>query len=142
MQKKKNSTAVKNHKEAMTLTEVLVAAVIMALAITGIANIFVVGKRYVTHTRSKVAAGEISKIFLEPLQLDVRDDTWWGGSGVNDLAIGTRYCDSVGGHTQMLGCPPQDRRRLNDVLYDATYDISGFGELRRVQLTINWSENP
>jgi Tfp pilus assembly protein PilV len=66
------------HIKALTLVEIIVSVVILALVITGLANVFVAGKRYIQHSRMRMAGGELGKEFLDPLQQYVRQDTWDG----------------------------------------------------------------
>ena len=68
------------NKKALTLVEIIVSVVILALVITGLANVFVAGKRYIQHSRMRMAGGELGKEFLDPLQAYVRQDTWDGGA--------------------------------------------------------------
>jgi len=131
-----------------TLLEVLASAVIIALVMLGLANVFFAGKYYVIHARSRIAASELAKTFLDPLSSQVRQssnnttsaDGW--DEANNDLRNGTRYCDSVGGHTQQANCIPAAQRTLDNMDYSAKYDISQVGgtELRKVKLTVNWTE--
>jgi Tfp pilus assembly protein PilV len=45
------------NKKALTLFEIIVSVVILALAVTGLANVFVAGKRYIQHSRSRMTGG-------------------------------------------------------------------------------------
>jgi Tfp pilus assembly protein PilV len=65
-----------NNKKALTLFEIIVSVVILALVITGLANVFVAGKRYIKYSRLRMSGGEIGKRFLDHLQAYVRQDTW------------------------------------------------------------------
>lgn len=75
-----------------TLIEIVVAAVILALVITGLANIFVAGKRWVLHSNMRMAGGELGRYFLDPLQMQVRQDTW----GASCLGTGNCPGQTVG----------------------------------------------
>ena len=111
----------------MTLTEVLVAAVILALVLAGVANIFIAEKRYILHSRSRMSGGELGKIFLDPLQMDVRQDLW-----------STNCLGSSSGCTSAA-------QIINSISYTPAYTITdvGYGTtLRRVVLQITWNENP
>lgn len=129
--------------------EIIVATVIFALAVAGLMNIFVAGKRYILHSRSRMSGGELGKVFLEPLQMSVRQDTWGqAGNSLTNTPVGGLYCDGIPGHTQLSGCSPD--RTLDGVPYAAKYEIDAVPtpasaptspELRRVVLTVNWSEN-
>jgi len=132
-----------------TLLEILIAALILALVMIGTASIFLAGKRHIAHTRSKTQAAELGKLFLAPLQQDVRQDTWDNPS-TNALSIDTtkpittRYCDSVHSQEQQLpNCPPKEERTLDGIEYSAQYDISedtARPNLRKVVTTITWNE--
>jgi len=132
------------NKKGFTLLEILIAALILALVMTGLASIFLAGKRHLAHTRSKIQAAELGKLFLAPLQQDVRQDTWDNPS-TNALSIGTRYCDSDPDHSdqQLPNCPSQAERTLDGIEYSAQYDISEDStrpNLRKVVTTITWNE--
>ncbi len=63
-------------KKGLTLLEIVVATVIMALVMTGLANIFVGAKRWLLHSRSRMAGGELGKYFLDPLAASVKQSDW------------------------------------------------------------------
>lgn len=117
------------HKKALTLIEILVSVVILALVITGMANLFVSGKRWLLHSRSRMTGAELGKLFVEPLQMDVRQDTW------NTSCV-----------ANTSNCPPASvntTQTLDKINYTATYNssnVTGVPTLRRVQVTINWTE--
>ena len=63
---------------------------ILALVVTGIANVFVAAKKYIQHSRSRMTGGELGKKFLDPIQAYVRQDTWssnpLGTDSIDDIA--------------------------------------------------------
>lgn len=129
-------------KKGTTLLEVVVAAVLLALIMVGMANVLVSGKRWILHSRSRMTSGELGKYFLDPLQGSVRMDTWTDPS-TNPLAItggALRYCDGIGGHTQQPGgfCPSSADRTLDSVPYSSSYNISDFDGVRKVVVTLSW----
>lgn len=135
-----------NNNKALTLIEVIVAAIILALLMLGLTNLFVSGKRYIMHARSRMTGGEIGRLFLEPLNMAVRQgdssstaaDGW--GHANNGLMGGVSYCGGAGA-PQRADCPTQ--RTLNNVTYDAVYTISSnspISNLTRVKLDVNWTE--
>lgn len=129
-------------KKGLTLLELLVCVIILSLIVTGLTSAFIAGKRFIIHSRSRVGAVEMGRVFLDYLQMHVREDTW-DGAGANDLSIGTRYCDSDGWHEQQLGCPSATDRTINNVTYSANYTIAEAPtapEVRKVRLRINWNE--
>jgi Tfp pilus assembly protein PilV len=108
------------NKKALTLFEILVSVIILALVITGLANVFVAGKRYIRHSRMRMGGGEIGKQFLDPLQSYVRQDTW----GTNPLGSNT--------------IP-----NATEDIYTATYDTKNhpdFPVIKRVKVTISLPE--
>ena len=75
------------NKKALTLFEILVSVIILALVVTGLANVFVAGKSYIQHSRSRVTAVELGKFFLDPLQNDVNQTTWTSTSKLGTKPI-------------------------------------------------------
>ena len=76
------------NKRAFTLFEILVSVIILALVITGLANVFVAGKKYIKHSRLRISGGELGKKFLDPLQIYVRQDTWSTNPlGTNNISL-------------------------------------------------------
>ena len=138
----------------MTLLEVIVAMIIVGLVMLGLTGIFLSGKKYLQHARARMAGGQFGRIFLNPLQGEVRQDTWntWGAtcptSGTcNDLAIPsgasvTRYCDNDATHTQQSKCPTATNRTIQGIRYDAKYEIATIAstDVRRVKATLTWTE--
>lgn len=115
-------------EKGFTLLEILVSAMIMALVMVGLANIFLMSKRHLQYSRSKIQTAELGKLFLEPLQMDVRQDEW----ASNCLGSGT-------------GCPstPADNKLIDNITYRPRVVVNQnvFGTtLYKVTLTINWDE--
>jgi hypothetical protein len=73
-----------------------------------------------------MGGGELGKFFLDPLQEDVREDTW------NDA---TNRLNPVVPH------PPQ-QQRINNIDYNYTYNITDIPgtTLRKVVAEIGWNE--
>ena len=140
------------YRRSFTLLEVLVATIILALILVGTANVFILGKKWILHSRARMSGGEIGKLFLVPLQAGVRADTWGAAGNALQLTTGNagglRYCDSVGGHDQQPGCSPAANRTLDNITYNATYNITNVTSrpvppdqnIRRVLATISWNE--
>lgn len=124
-------------RRAFTLMEVLVAAIIVVLALVGLANVFVLGKQYIQRSRSRLAGGELGKLFIDPLQTQVRQDEW--DSLTNDYIAGNDLAKTGGsvGTAQVV----------NAITYTPTYIIGvppGYpadSQLRRVRVDVNWTEN-
>lgn len=119
------------NKKAFTLLEIIVSTIILALVIGGLANVFVVAKRRIVYSRSKMQTAELGRLFLDPLQSQVRQDEW----GANCLT--GRDC-SAESQTQTL----------DNIPYTPTYETSALlvdaqnpqGRLRKVKVTISWDE--
>ncbi len=114
-------------RKSLTLIEILVSTIILALVLAGMANLFVSGKRWLLHSRSRMAGAELGKLFVEPLQMDVRQDTW-----------NTTSCVGTGNTSNC----PNTNQTLDNMQYNATYSITDVNgtNLRRAQVTINWTE--
>jgi len=112
-------------KKGVTLMEVVVSAVIFALVLVGMTNLFIGGRRYIMHARARMTAGELGKYFVDPLQMQVRFDQW----GSNCLSSGA-------------GCVTPTFN-INNIDYNAQYQVSpgpGTTDVRRVTTTITWQE--
>lgn len=110
-----------------SLTEVIVSLVLVAVTLVGLANLFIAGKRHTLHARSRITGVELGKAFLDPLQMDVRQDTW-------GLAANCLTNPSVG------ACPPA--QAFDSITYTPTYisdNVPGTS-LLRVKLTVSWNE--
>lgn len=135
--------------KALTLVEIVVSVIIMAFIMLGLTNLFITGKRYIVHNRARMAGGEIGRLFLDPLQMSVRQSESVSGAqdGCNQvnntLTAGTKYCDSLGNIPQIPGCPSPEQRTLGAIVYNAKYTItadSPIANLKRVKLDVNWTE--
>jgi len=152
------------NKRAITLIEIIVSTVILAMVVAGLTNIFVAGTRWIKNARSRTAGIEFGKIFLDPLQQHVRQHESFAGANDgwnqvnNALRITTAgytptvtYCDSVGGHLQNPICASLGSRTINGITYDVEYHVSRTGRsgppgptvtynARRVEAIITWTE--
>lgn len=130
-------------ESGFTLLEIIIATIILSLTILGLLGVFVAGNNWVLHLRERSTSAELGKLFVDPLQMDVRQDTWTLGSADNSLTIGTTYCNDVAGDPQNKDCPALDRRRINNKPFDVEYNIDSpavLGGLRRVKTTVRWTE--
>jgi prepilin-type N-terminal cleavage/methylation domain-containing protein len=109
--------------KGLTLVEVLISTVLLALIMSGLANIFVAGKRHIMHSRYRMTSGELGSFDLEPLQAQVRQDQW----ASNCLGTGA-------------GCA--GTTDVDNMTYASNYSITPVTgtDLRRVVVTINWTE--
>lgn len=126
------------NRKSLSLLEILISLVIFSLVMAGLTGIFIAGKKHVLHSRSRIAAAAIGQLFLDPLKIYVRQDTW--DTSTNYLVPGTYYCDGVAGHTQLPNCPILSDRTLDGIEYTATYTVSVFQGMRKVTTAIHWTE--
>ena len=119
-----------HHKKGLTLLEILVSCVLLALVLAGLANVFVVGKRYTLHTRSRIQGAELGRLFIDPLQpQQVRQDTWTLATN----CLGTGNC-------------PAQVWTIGAITYRADFTwtsvIPGIpaNTMRKVTTRITWSE--
>lgn len=117
--------SVNMHKEnGFSLIEVLVATVIFGLIILGLVSVFVAGKRHVLNARERMIGAQLGKFFVDPLQMDVRQDNW--GQAANIFTAG----GSAGPET------------INNTPFTATYgvaDVTGT-DVKRMLTTITWPD--
>ncbi len=116
-------------KKGFSLFEILISLIILSIAITGITVLYTSSKKFVLHGRSTFIGTELGKVFLDPLQMDVRQDTWLSN------------CLSS---NPTAGCP-SGSQVVNNIAYTPTYTINTVAgtSLRRVQLRLDWVEpNP
>jgi len=135
--------------------EIIVAAVLFSLVIVGMLSVFIAGNKLVIHARERLVSSELGKLFIDPMQAHVRQDTWDLGLASNVLYIPaspvnsfTFYCDSDAGHTPQGPedfCPSPTERTINKREFSAQYDVSRVLDsavdtgMRRVTTTIKWN---
>jgi prepilin-type N-terminal cleavage/methylation domain-containing protein len=116
-------------KQGVSFIELLVALVIFALTLVGLVNIFGATKTLVSLSQSRMSVGEIGKLVLEPLQMQVRQDQW----ATNCLGTGTP-----------ANCPPTIVKNQNKD-YTVTYDVdtnTPLTNITRVKIDVTWQEKP
>ena len=111
-------------KKALSLMEVLVSIIIMGLVFIGMANIFVTGKRYVLHSRYRATGGELGRVFVDPLQMQVNETQWTS----NCLSDNSR-CTSTSQFVDIM----------NYAANYATSDVTSTS-LRRAIVNLTWNE--
>ena len=118
------------------------AMVVLAILMVGLTNLFLGGKRWIAHRRFQVTGGELGKVFLDDLQLDVtvRERTnvaqsGWGQTG-NCLT-----------NPSAASCP--GNQTISNTSYAPTYTSDNviIGNCvatntcaRRVRLDVRWTE--
>jgi len=120
-------------KRGFSLFEILVSLIILSIAVTGILVLYASTKKFILHGRSTFTGTELGKVFLDPLQEYVRQDTW--GDASNCLSNPT------------TGCPGPQTSPSTNITYTPVYTITPFDPtggsnptLIRVRSDINWTE--
>lgn len=106
--------------------EIIVSLTILSITMVGLLNVFISAKKHSLLNRSRVSASELAKYFLDPLQMQVRQDQW----GSNCLSS-----------NPPSGCP--SNQTIANITYNVTYAINNVTEteptaLRRVIANITW----
>lgn len=120
----------RNNLAGISILEVIVSMMILALILVGLMNVFLAGSNWMSHSRSRVSASQLGTFFLEPLQDEVRADTW-------DLANNNLRVRNWTGNNTIY---------INGVLYTPSYvinnttDLGPNTKLRRVIVNITWNE--
>ena len=114
------------NKNGLSLLEILVATMIFALVITGLASVFLAGKTHIRHSQSRISAAEFSKYVIDPLQMQVRQDQW----------TATSNCLS-----NTDNCTTETWTGQGGIVYTAITTTSAIATtLRKVTTNIQWSE--
>jgi len=126
-------------KKGVTILEVIIALVILVLVIGGLVNIFISSQRWLIHARVRMQGGELGKRYLDPLQMEVRQDQWTAdtscltGNGGTNCNMAT-WSDASGiTYTPGYDIDPIDPSGVVDLV---NYPL---GHLRRVRLTLDWT---
>lgn len=128
----------------LTLMEIIISTIILAVTLAGMTSLFVSSKKWLIHSHSKMAGAEIGRVFLNPLHMYVRQDSW--GDSDNALSLqGTRYCDQAHPSLQMPGdfCQHlQAETIIPGTPFEAKYDLDTVSAtaLRKVRVTVRWTE--
>lgn len=70
----------KKKNKGLSLIEIIVATLIMAITMAGLVNLFVSGKRWLLHSRARMTGGEFGKYFLDPYYQSVQESDWNNGT--------------------------------------------------------------
>lgn len=113
-------------KKGLSLFEILVATMLLAIVLLSVANIFVSVLRSVQHDHCVAVASEWIKFFLEPLHMEVNQDM------VFPVPLNCLNNNS--------GCF-SGTVTSNNIPYTVLVVTSTpVGELRKANVTINWTE--
>ncbi|MCM8797490.1 MAG: prepilin-type N-terminal cleavage/methylation domain-containing protein [Candidatus Omnitrophica bacterium] len=63
-------------KRGVTLLEVIVSALLLAVIMLGLAAVFFSARRHLSRSEMWMTDAELGRYFLEPLQMQVRADQW------------------------------------------------------------------
>jgi len=129
--KKKAKMGRRKNLAGISLLEIIVAMMILALVLVGFSNVFVVSRSYMKHSHSRISASQLGALFLEPLQNAVNQSDW-------DLPTNPLSTTNSG---------PGANRTISGVVYSPTYSLTNTTDLgdplltlRRVQVNITWNE--
>ncbi|MCX5708101.1 MAG: hypothetical protein NTY14_03865 [Candidatus Omnitrophica bacterium] len=115
------------HSSGISMLEIIISMMILALVLVGLINVFVVSRGYMAHSRSRTSAGQLATVFMDPLQNEVNQSSW--DTPGNLLNASNR-----------AGSPVV----IDGVTYTPTYEITnettGGSTLRRVRVNITWNE--
>ena len=123
------------YKRGLTLLEIIISLVILSMMMLGMLSVFLSAKRQGIHSRTRISSVELGKLWLDPLQIQVRQNesspglqNGWNESN-NGLRVRINDC-SAGTIT------------LNNIVYTPCYNVSTVGstDLRRVTVRITWNE--
>lgn len=115
-------------KKGFSLVEIIVAMLLLSVIMVGLAGVFVAGKRHIIHSRERISSLELGKLFIDPLQDQVRQDTWdQSGNGLN-----------IASSLASPGSP----QTINKTEFSSTYTTTAVvtTDLRRVTTTVHWVE--
>ncbi|MCU0665759.1 MAG: hypothetical protein MUF05_01510 [Candidatus Omnitrophica bacterium] len=114
--------------KAMTLLEILIAVLIIAITVGGLVAVFVSSRGFIEHSRSRLQAAQLSKYYIDQLHGFVRQDSW--NTASNQLYD---------------GAAPSYSTTFSGVTYNVTSVVDAVdpvnpGGLRRVVTKIKWTE--
>lgn len=115
-------------ESGMSLLEILMALMILALVMAGMGSVLAVSRMYTQHNRSRVAAVQMMKYLNSPLNDGVNAANFDQPGGM--LKDGNRAGESL---------------YLDGISYTSTYNItnvpvSGTGQVRKVTATVYWND--
>jgi len=119
-----------------SLVEVMVAAVVFFLVMVGLMSVFIAGSKHIMHARERGTSAQLGKFFIDPLQMDVRQDTW-NSNSLDVSATPISFTDQTVNDRLFSGTYTVADGNSSGVNYDAALVNTG---LRRLTATITWNE--
>jgi len=112
-------------KKAMTLTEVLVGAIILSLVFSGLLATFVGVRRYIKRANRRLVAVNLAKLDLNELYQEVDESIWNTGNlrtgtrNIGDYTIDRQVYQAAGGNRNryiVSNVHGRDYRRVSVIL--------------------------
>lgn len=127
-------------KRALSLIEILVSIIVLALVVTGLTQVFLSARKFSIHSRSRATAMQLGKFMLDylPVYTNATATGWNATTSAINITAPSRYCG--GALEQITGCPPEANRTIDNTVYTAQYNITDTGNVRKVTLNIFWNE--
>ena len=139
----------------LTLVEIIISMVILAIIIGGIANLFLATKRHTLHSSFRMTAAGLGRYFLERLNLDVNQETWDNAPPSNLLTVPiapikgykstnnpypSKYPNTD--YSTVIDPLGFEERLLDEsnITYYPVYVVEPRDGVRKVKLLINWTE--
>ncbi len=120
----------KRNSAGLSMLEIIISVMILALVLVGLINVFVVSRGYMSHGRSRISASQLATVFLDPLQNEVRE-TDWDCATTNNLSVRPPFNGTAVPLDGVIYTPN----------YTITNDTSPAGtSLRKVTVNITWNE--
>lgn len=151
-----NNKKPKVRSSGLTLVEIIISMVILALIMGGLANLFLAAKQYTLHSSFRMTAAELGRYYLERLHLHLSAETW-DQSPVNPipnnlLTVGqykstnnpytAKYPDASYTTVDVAEEAGFEERFLaeSNLTYYPVYVVESRDGVRKVKLIINWTE--
>ncbi|MBL7151608.1 MAG: prepilin-type N-terminal cleavage/methylation domain-containing protein [Candidatus Omnitrophica bacterium] len=128
-------------ERGFSLFEIIIATIILALIVTGLANIFVSVKRFNLNSQLRMSGGELEKLQFSRFSDAVRQDQW--DDGAKDYQAGNmlRKAPAVTEAPIILSSSPYPERQ-----YIPTYTVEvppsfpAVSPMRKVKVVLTWTE--
>lgn len=112
-------------KKSFTLIEILVGALILALAFGGIFAGFIAVRKYVSHSNERLIAANLTRTILKNLYSQLGEDNWTDASG-----------PFVDGKTYDLGTVT-----IDNFDYTMSYTVTGTtGDRKQIEVNITYPD--